>query len=89
MQVERPVGARPDRRLQFVGMAAEAFLVGREYGAEASRPRLQRHHGPAEAAKIAAYYSRTTKAEVALLLETRTAVGNVRRLEDGRFAIYK
>lgn len=50
---------------------------------------LQRHDGPADSAKIAAYYTRASKAEVSILLETLVAVGNVRQLDDGRFALYK
>ena len=50
---------------------------------------LQRHDGPADSAKIAAYYTRANKAEVSILLETLVAVGNVRQLDDGRFAMYK
>ncbi len=50
---------------------------------------LQRHDGPADAAKIASFYTRANKAEVTLLLETLTAVGNVRQLDDGRFVVHK
>ncbi len=50
---------------------------------------LHRHDGPAEPDKVAAYYARANKTEVALLLETLAAVGNVRRLDDGRFAVFK
>ncbi len=50
---------------------------------------LQRHDGPAEAASIANYYTRANKTEVALLLDTLAAVGNIRRLTDGRFAAFK
>jgi hypothetical protein len=50
---------------------------------------LQRHDGPAEPAKIATHYTRANKTEVALLLEALAAVGNVRRLDDGRFAAFK
>ena len=49
---------------------------------------LQRHSRPAKPQEIAAYYTRTSKADVAELLETLVAVGNVRQLEDGRFAAY-
>ncbi len=49
---------------------------------------LQRHAAPAASDEIAAYYTRAVKSDVALLLETLAAVGNVRRLEDGRFAVY-
>jgi len=45
--------------------------------------------GPKATAKIAACYTRANKAEVALLLETLVAVGNVRQLDHGRFAMYK
>ncbi len=50
---------------------------------------LGRHDGPADATSIAAYYTRANKTEVTLLLETLAAVGNVRRLDDGRFAVFK
>ncbi len=50
---------------------------------------LQRHFSPAAAQEIAAYYTRASKSDVALLLDTLAAVGNVRRLEDGRFTAYK
>jgi hypothetical protein len=50
---------------------------------------LQRHGGPADSKQIASSFTRANKADVALLLETLTAVGIVRQLEDGRFAAYK
>ncbi|MGB7344058.1 MAG: DNA methyltransferase [Pirellulaceae bacterium] len=46
---------------------------------------LQRHATPAASKEIAAYYSRAKKSDVAELLETLAAVGNVRQLEDGRY----
>ncbi|PHQ35110.1 class I SAM-dependent DNA methyltransferase [Rhodopirellula bahusiensis] len=49
---------------------------------------LQRHAAPADVKQIAAYYTRAKKDDVAELLETLAAVGNVRQLEDGRFAAY-
>lgn len=49
---------------------------------------LQRHAAPADVQQIAACYTRANKADVALLLETLASIGNVRRLEDGRFAVY-
>ena len=50
---------------------------------------LHRHSRPAKADEIAAYYTRAVKADVAELLETLVAVGNVRQIEDGRFAVYR
>jgi len=41
------------------------------------------------AQEIASYYARASKAVVAELIETLVAVGNVRQLEDGHFAVYK
>lgn len=48
---------------------------------------LHRHAAPAEGKEIAAYYTRANKADVAELLETLAAVGNVRQLDDGRFTV--
>ncbi|WP_145348953.1 class I SAM-dependent DNA methyltransferase [Rosistilla ulvae] len=50
---------------------------------------LHQHAVPAAPDKIAAYYTRANKADVAELLETLAAVGNVRKLDDGRFAVYR
>ena len=50
---------------------------------------LQRHAAPADAKEVAAYYTRANKSQVTELLETLAAVGNVRQLDDGRFAIYQ
>ncbi len=50
---------------------------------------LQRHAAPADVTQVAAYYTRAKKEEVTELLETLVAVGNVRRLEDGRFTVYQ
>jgi hypothetical protein len=50
---------------------------------------LHRHDGPAEANAIANYHTRANKTEVWLLLETLAAVGNMRSLDDGRFAAFK
>ena len=47
---------------------------------------LQGHTGPATSQKIAACYTRASKADVAELLET---LAIVRRLQDGRFAVDK
>ena len=49
---------------------------------------LQRHAAPADAKEVAAYYTRANKAQVTELLETLVAVGNVRQLDDGRFASF-
>ncbi|MCC9645007.1 hypothetical protein LOC71_22245 [Rhodopirellula sp. JC740] len=46
---------------------------------------LQRHGTPADVKQIAAYYTRANKDNVAELLETLEAVGNVRQIEDGRY----
>lgn len=50
---------------------------------------LHRHSRPTTAQEIASYYARASKAVVAELIETLVAVGNVRQLEDGHFAVYK
>lgn len=50
---------------------------------------LQRQGGPIDAKKVAASFARATKTEVDELLKTLVAVGNVRQLDDGRFAPYK
>tara|TARA_R110002072_G_scaffold202482_1_gene360370 strand:- start:769 stop:4203 length:3435 start_codon:yes stop_codon:yes gene_type:complete len=46
---------------------------------------LQRHGTPADVRQVAAYYTRANKDNVAELLETLAAVGNVRQIEDGRY----
>ncbi|WP_339888045.1 MULTISPECIES: class I SAM-dependent DNA methyltransferase [Rhodopirellula] len=46
---------------------------------------LQRHGMPADVKQVAAYYTRANKDNVAELLETLAAVGNVRQIEDGRY----
>ncbi len=67
--------------------ATLAQTAPRAHGRHPNRPPT--HDGPAEPDKIAAHYTRANKTEVALLLETLAAVGNVRRLDDGRFAVFK
>lgn len=48
---------------------------------------LQRHAAPAEVKQVAAYYTRAKKDDVAELLQTLAAVGNVRQLDDGRYTM--
>jgi hypothetical protein len=50
---------------------------------------LQSHEKPAESDEVAVFFLRANKRDVALLLETLAAVGNIRRLDDGRYAAYK
>ena len=50
---------------------------------------LQRRAAPSDVKQVAACYARANKAEVAELLDTLVAVGNVRRLDDGRYAVYQ
>lgn len=50
---------------------------------------LSRHDAPAQSKEIAAYYTRANRNEVNEILETLAAIGNVRQLPDGRFAVYK
>ena len=49
---------------------------------------VERHATPAASKEIAAYYIRANKFDVAELLKTLAAVGNVRRFDDGRFTVY-
>jgi hypothetical protein len=50
---------------------------------------LPRHNSPAASHEIADCFTRSSKADVAELLETLAIVGNVRQLEDGRVASRK
>lgn len=48
---------------------------------------LAKHAAPADSKEVAAYYTRARKSDVQELLETLSAVGNIRRLDDGRFTV--
>ncbi len=86
---EKPTGKKTKKPKATVKIEKQPWPKTLPERMVAIQAALQRHDGPAEAASIATYYTRANKTEVALLLETLAAVGNVRRLDDGRFAAFK